>query len=150
MIIREMKLTDLDQVLPIETENFSLPWKENDFSFYLTKGGALFLVAEEDDHILGYCGVILTPPEGDITNVSVGSAFRGKGAGLALVQEMLKQTEARGITTLFLEVRKSNDPAIGLYRKLGFTDVCIRKNYYEYPLEDALIMTRVSDSPILG
>lgn len=142
MIIRAMQTDDLGQVAPIEAANFSTPWTENDFRTYLDRQDGLFLVAEEDGKILGYCGVILVPPEGDITNVSVGSEYRGRGAGKALVEEMLKRTEAAGIDTLFLEVRKSNAVAIGLYGRQGFTEIAVRKNYYEKPVEDALIMSR--------
>lgn len=142
MIVREMQIDDLEQVMPIEEANFSMPWTKNGFFTYLIREDGLFLVAEEDEKILGYCGVILVPPEGDITNVSVSKEARGKGAGRALVKEMLKRTEEKGVRTLFLEVRKSNQVAINLYKSEGFTEVGIRKNYYEAPLEDALIMTR--------
>lgn len=142
MIIREMQADDLPQVAPIEAANFSTPWTENDFRIYLDRQDGLFLVAEENKKILGYCGVILVPPEGDITNVSVSLESRGKGAGKALVEEMLRRTEAAGVDTLFLEVRRGNAVAIGLYAKQGFTEIGVRKNYYEKPVEDALIMTR--------
>lgn len=142
MIIREMQTGDLDQVVPIEAANFSTPWTGNDFSVYLEREDGLFLVAEEDGKVLGYCGVIMVPPEGDITNVSVSSDSRRKGAGRALVEEMLKRTKEKGVDTLFLEVRKSNEAAITLYRNQGFTEIGVRKNYYEAPVEDALIMTR--------
>lgn len=142
MIIREMQGDDLEQVALIEATNFSTPWTEQDFRVYLDREDGLFLVAEEGGQILGYCGVILVAPEGDITNVSVSLESRGKGAGKALVQEMLRRTEAAGVDTLFLEVRKSNAVAISLYSRQGFAEIGIRKNYYEKPVEDALIMSR--------
>ncbi|MCQ2509746.1 MAG: ribosomal protein S18-alanine N-acetyltransferase, partial [Lachnospiraceae bacterium] len=137
-----MQTGDLEQVVPIEAANFSTPWTGSDFSVYLEREDGLFLVAEEDGKVLGYCGVIMVPPEGDITNVSVSSDSRRKGAGRALVEEMLKRTKEKGVDTLFLEVRKSNEAAITLYRNQGFTEIGLRKNYYEAPVEDALIMTR--------
>lgn len=142
MMIREMQIGDLDQVVPIEAANFSTPWNRQDFATYLEREEGLFLVAEEDEEILGYIGVILVAPEGDITNVSVREASRGRGIGRSLVEVMLKSTRERGIHTLFLEVRKSNTPAIRLYSDEGFEQIGIRKNYYEAPVEDALIMRR--------
>lgn len=142
MIIRKIRSDDIDSVAAIEKANFSRPWTARDFDRYVDSKDGLFLVAEEDGRILGYCGVILSPPEGDITNVSVASEYRGKGAGKKLVEEMLRRTEELGITTIFLEVRKSNVIAIGLYQKQGFVEIGLRKRYYEAPVEDALIMTR--------
>ncbi len=142
MTIRSMEERDLDQVADLEQENFSVPWKRRDFQTYLDREEGLFLVLAEEEKVLGYMGVILAPPEGDITNVSVSRAARGRGIGTALVKEMLRRTEERGVHTLFLEVRKSNETAIRLYRREGFREVGLRKNYYEKPSEDALIFTR--------
>ena len=69
--IREMQLDDLEQVMEIENENFSRPWTETGFFTFLIRQDTLFLVAEEDEEILGYCGVVMVQDEGDITNVSV-------------------------------------------------------------------------------
>ncbi len=146
MTIRSMQMEDLDQVMSIEEENFSVPWTRDGYASYLMKGEGLFLTAEEKGTVLGYCGVILMPPEGDITNVSVSLTARGRGIGRALVEEMLRQTEERGISTLFLEVRRSNAAAIHLYQKQGFTEVGVRKNYYQKPTEDALIMRRDAEN----
>lgn len=145
MRIRRLQQKDLDQTARIESENFSVPWTKEDFAGWVDREDGLFLAAEENGMVIGYCGVILAPPEGDITNVSVISACRGRGAGAALVKEMLKQTEELGVQTLFLEVRKSNEPAIRLYQKQGFREVGLRKKYYEKPVEDALIMKREAE-----
>ncbi len=142
MMIRRMQLEDLEQVAQLEAENFSVPWTEQDFRTYLERAEGIFLVCDEEGSILGYCGVIAAPPEGDITNVSVQSKARGRGTGRRLVEEMIRQAEAEGIHTLFLEVRKTNEAAIRLYKNQGFKEVGLRKNYYEKPVEDALIMVR--------
>lgn len=141
-MIRAMQVSDLAQVVPIETANFSKPWTRADFETYLDREEGLFLTAEEDGQVLGYIGVILVAPEGDITNVSVREESKGQGIGRALVEALLERTKERGIETLFLEVRKSNVPAIRLYTKQGFEEIGVRKNYYEAPVEDALIMRR--------
>lgn len=143
MNIREMTWDDLDQVMVIERENFSVPWTEMGFFTYLMREDALFLVAEdEEENILGYCGVIIAIDEGDITNVSVKKELQGKGIGKALVQALITQTVSRGVHTLFLEVRESNAGALALYEKMGFEYMGVRKNYYTDPVEDGITMSR--------
>ena len=128
--------------MPIEQENFSVPWTENGFFSFLLRQDALFLVAEEEEQILGYCGVILVPDEGDITNVSVKKNRQGQGIGKLLMQELIERSAKAGVTRLFLEVRRSNEAAIHLYERLGFKRDGIRKGYYEEPTEDAVLMSR--------
>lgn len=143
MNVREMTMFDLDQVMVIENENFSVPWTETGFFTYLMREDALFLVAEdEDENVVGYCGVIMAIDEGDITNVSVKKELQGQGIGKALLQELIQQTVSRGVHTLFLEVRESNAGALALYEKQGFTRMGVRKNYYSDPVEDGITMSR--------
>ena len=140
MLIRKMEYKDISWVAKIEQENFSMPWSENAFSDSLSQREALFLVAEEDGIGLGYIGVYISLDEGEITNVSVERNQRKKGIGNALV-ERLKQTLAEEkVERIFLEVRVSNEPAIGLYEKQGFEKVGCRKGFYEKPREDAWVM----------
>ncbi|MCH1981967.1 ribosomal protein S18-alanine N-acetyltransferase [Ruminococcus sp. OA3] len=140
--IRDMQIDDLEQVMPIESENFSVPWSETGFFSFLIREDAIFLVAEEEREILGYCGVLMVPDEGDITNVAVKKDRQHQGIGKLLVQELIKKSSDAGVTTLHLEVRESNTPAIGLYQKLGFVQVGVRRNYYEAPAEDGIMMVR--------
>ena len=76
-----MQLDDLEQVMVIENELFSVPWTENGFFSFLLREDALFLVAEEEGKILGYCGVLMVLDEGDITNVAVDKKQQGRGIG---------------------------------------------------------------------
>ena len=108
MIIREMQLDDLEQVIVLEQDFFSVPWTENGFFSFLIREDALFLVAEEDGEILGYCGVLMVLDEGDITNVAVDRKRQGKGIGKKLIQGLIKKTVQAGVTRLHLEVRPSN------------------------------------------
>lgn len=142
MTIREMQLDDLEQVMVIENENFSVPWTETGFFSFLIRQDAMFLVAEENEQIRGYCGVVTVLDEGDITNVSVDKKYQGQGIGKALVQGLIEKTMEAGVTTLHLEVRESNAGAIALYEKMGFEKVGVRKNYYEAPTEDGVLMSR--------
>lgn len=142
MKIREMTFEDLDQVMEIENENFTVPWTAEGFFTYLLRMDALFLVAEEEEKILGYCGVIMAADEGDITNVSVKKEQQGCGIGKELVTELIQRTKEQGVTALFLEVRESNQAALGLYEKMGFERMGVRKGYYTDPTEDAITMSR--------
>ena len=138
--IREMQIDDLDEVLQIEEESFSVPWTANGFFTFLIREDALFLSAVEEEKIVGYIGLIQAGPEADITNVAVKESCRGKGIGRLLVGRMLDLAKSRGVEDIFLEVRVSNDPAIRLYRSFGFEPVGLRKDYYEEPKEDASVM----------
>lgn len=142
MIIREMQLDDLEQVMVIENELFSVPWTENGFFSFLLREDALFLVAEEEGKILGYCGVLMVLDEGDITNVAVDKKQQGRGIGKKLIQHLIRVTGQAGVTTLHLEVRQSNAAAIALYEGQGFEKAGVRKNYYESPAEDGILMCR--------
>lgn len=141
--IRRMEIDDLEQVVEIEKQNFSKPWTETGFFSFLLRNDTMFWVAEEEGEICGYTGVILVMDEGDITNVSVKPGMQGKGIGTMLLQEMIEKTGREGIDILHLEVRKSNDRAVALYEKLGFVQDGLRKNYYEAPTEDGILMSRI-------
>lgn len=137
-----MQLDDLEQVMEIENENFSVPWTETGFFTFLIREDTLFLVAQEKEEILGYCGVVMVQDEGDITNVAVRKSWQNQGVGKKLMEELVKSTEQEGVARLFLEVRASNEPALRLYRNMGFVQTGIRKNYYEEPREDGIVMMR--------
>ena len=80
--------------------------------------------------------------EGEITNVAVKKSLRGQKIASRLMDELLKKGTLRGISFFVLEVRKSNSAAIHLYEKSGFTKAGIRRNFYEKPIEDAVIMSK--------
>ena len=139
--IQEMQLDDLEQVVEIEQQNFSVPWTENGFFSFLLRSDTLFLVAKEEDRILGYLGIMMVLDEGEITNVSVAQTARRRGVGRLLVQTMLDKMRRAGLDMIHLEVRKSNTPAIRLYEQFAFVQDGERKNYYEEPTEDAVLMS---------
>lgn len=144
MTVREMTWDDLEQVVEIENENFSVPWTETGFFTYLMRSDALFLVAEneEEELVAGYIGIIMAADEGDITNVSVKKELQEQGIGTMLLQELASRTKEMGIEKIFLEVRESNVAALALYEKQGFERMGVRKNYYTDPIEDAITMCR--------
>ena len=94
-------------------------------------------------NVLGYIGSRIVLDSADITNVAVRPVYRRRGIARQLVGRMLEQMAEKGVTGVLLEVRESNLPAQNCYAQAGFTVVGRRKNYYELPKEDALLMGRV-------
>mgnify|MGYP002680209191 FL=1 len=140
--IRSMGFEDIEAVVKIEKENFSVPWDENGFLSFMLREGTIFLTALIDNEVVGYCGLISAADEADITNVSVSQSMRKKGIGGMLLSELIKEAGESGIKKIFLEVRESNIPAISLYNGFGFKQVGMRKDYYEKPVENALLMLK--------
>ena len=138
--IRQMEIPDLDQVLPIEEANFSTPWTANGFFTFLIREDALFLTAEEDGEILGYCGIILSLDEGEITNVCVREDCRKRGIGQMLMEGLIRETKKAGVRVWHLEVRQSNTAAQKMYLTCGFRAEGVRPGYYADNHEDAVIM----------
>lgn len=142
MIFRRMTEDDLDVVAKMEKETFSTPWSRESFLDSLHKTYSYFYVAVEDE-IVGYCGVHNFGGDGEITNVAVDKVWRGKQVAFSMLTYAMKESEKEGIEAFTLEVRKSNIPAIKLYEKLGFVEQGVRKNFYENPTEDAVIMWKI-------
>ena len=140
MLVRKMTMKDIPSVVEIEKECFSLPWSEKSFEDSLSREDTLFLVCEDEEIVTGYIGLYLSFDEASVTNVAVASKVRKKGYGEALVEKSKELAKAAGAECIFLEVRQSNVPALSLYKKLGFEELGIRKNFYEHPVEDAIIM----------
>jgi len=138
--IRRMTTKDVTAVVKIENEIFSEPWSADSFRIGLETKNDIYLVAEEDGEILGYCGLWGVIDEGQITNVAVAPGHRRRGVAEKMLRELMQQAAEADFTEFTLEVRVSNAPAIALYHKLGFHDEGIRKDFYAKPREDAIIM----------
>ena len=150
MTIRKMTAADIAAVAELEAQIFSMPWSAQGFAGTLHGEGVLFLVAYEGEELLGYVGVYCAADEGEITNVAVAQAARRQGVGGALLDALIGALAAREIFRIVLEVRVSNEPAIGLYGQRGFQIVGTRKNFYEKPTEDAYVMVREPEVPTCG
>lgn len=138
--IRLMIETDIEQVSEIENATFSSPWSRQDFIDSLIREDTIYLVAYEEDKILGYCGLWNIVNEGNINNVAVAKEYRGSQIGFKMLTRLIELGNAQKIEAYTLEVRQSNNAAIKLYQKLGFVEEGLRKNFYENPKEDAIIM----------
>lgn len=136
-----MNRSHLAAVAAIERDCFSSPWTEEMLAEELQHENAVYLVAEEGEGgVLGYAGLLTVLDEGYVTNVAVAPAFRRKGVADALVSALCRFGKEK-LAFLTLEVRASNKPAVSLYEKYGFSPVGRRSNYYEHPVEDAVLMT---------
>ena len=142
MNVTEMQEKHLPALAELEKQCFHAPWSENMLREEL--GGGIFLVAEQDGQVQGYVGCQTVLDEGYITNVAVFPDCRRRGIAEALLHELLRRAEEKGLAFVTLEVRASNAPAIALYEKLGFAPVGVRKNYYSAPVEDGVLMTKYS------
>ena len=141
-IIRPMEKKDIVQVVEIENSIFTIPWSANSFIEASENENNIYLVCIENDEITGYCGLWTVLGEGNVTNVAVTKTHRGKGYGRALLQELEKRGLEKDVSKFFLEVRQSNLVAQNLYLSLGYEKIGIRKNFYERPSEDAVIMSK--------
>lgn len=141
LIIRRMENTDAEAVSRMESTIFSQPWSCQGFLDALAAENVIFLVAEVDGKLAGYCGMYCALDEGEITNVAVGEEFRNRGIGKQLMQRLLLEAKTADITNIILEVRLSNASAIHVYETMGFTIQGIRKGFYECPKEDGYVMT---------
>lgn len=135
-----MSEKDLDAVLEIEERSFPRPWNRSHFIAELTSPHSFpFVAFDSQDKIIGYICTMVVLDEGHILDVAVAPELRGKRVGDHLVRMGLNECRSRGADYVSLEVRASNLPAITLYKNIGFTEMGIRKRYYENG-EDALMM----------
>jgi [ribosomal protein S18]-alanine N-acetyltransferase len=140
-VYRYMKEEDIDQILEVEHASFATPWsREAFFNEIHNNKFAVYIVLEEDQKIIGYCGAWVVIDEAHVTNVAVLPAYRGRKLGEALLRKMMSVAKDMGARSMTLEVRVTNHVAQSLYRKLGFQNGGIRKNYYSDNQEDALVM----------
>lgn len=139
-MIRLMRTSDLPAAAHLEQLYFSVPWTERQLKGSLESPEYLFVVAEEQGRVIGYGGLLKVLDEGDITNIVVEEAYRGKGIGRQLVKALLSEGKRCGLNAFTLEVRAGNAAAIHLYESLEFVREGIRRRFYQRPVEDALIM----------
>lgn len=140
MQIEMMNKSHIDGIMEIENESFAIPWSRSSIEKELKNNFAIYAVAIENNKVLGYGGMWHVVNEGHITNIAVHKDYRRKGIGQAIIEKLVEIAEEKEMIGLTLEVRKSNTPALELYKKNGFKLEGIRPEYYEDNKEDAYIM----------
>jgi ribosomal-protein-alanine N-acetyltransferase len=141
-----MQLADIEAVLAIDQQSFTMPWTDAMFRSELqnerTSHMLVARVAQADGRIVGYLGYRVVLDEMHVVLVAVAPAWRQRGIARQMMCQAIDQARAAGCTRATLEVRVSNTPAQQLYYGLRFAPVGTRPKYYVRPTEDALILWR--------
>ena len=130
----------IDDVTKISALSFTTPWSRESMEKELYNVFSKYVVAKIDNRIIGFGGMWLIIDEGHITNIAVHPEFREYGVGSKILQGLIHICNEHNAHAMTLEVRSSNLPAQGLYKKYGFLEEGIRKKYYEDTGEDAILM----------
>ncbi len=131
----------VDAVVEIENQCFSHPWTK-DGIIEAQNNRTHFLVFEKAGCVMGYVGISVILDEGYITNLATLPQYRNMGVASALLTKLDDFAKLHGLCFISLEVRQSNQTAISLYERFGYKTEGLRKNFYDDPKEDALIMTK--------
>jgi len=133
----------ITQIAELEKQCFSCPWTEEQLKTQLKDDRHEFIMALSDrGEVLAYVGMMYILDEGYISNVAVSPKYRRRGIADSVIASLLARCEALQLSFVTLEVRAGNTAAISLYSKHGFSPVGRRKNYYDLPKEDAILMTK--------
>jgi ribosomal-protein-alanine N-acetyltransferase len=143
MVIERFRWWHIGQVLPVEEDLFGAEkWSAAMFWNELAQGH-FYLVATEDDAVLGYAGLsVVDPEESWVQNIAVRREAQRRGVGRLLLEALLAEAATRGVTKTLLEVAVDNAPAQRLYASYDFEPVGIRRGYYQPSNTDALVMMR--------
>ena len=139
--IRRAEEKDAVAVAELQADCFSHPATEDMLLREIQNDHYVLWIAEQDRAVIGAADFQFVLDEGYVGNIAVKESFRRQGIGRALLQKMVESAQSLSLVFLTLEVRASNAPAISLYASSGFETVGTRKNYYQNPAEDAILMT---------
>ncbi len=131
---------DIPALAEIEREEFSIPFREKDFSDLFDSEISNVLVAKFHGVVVGYVSFTVIIDECQIINFATKNQFKRQGVGKTVMEALISHCENLGVKKYFLEVRVSNEGAIALYKKYGFVPVGISKNHFSAPREDAVLM----------
>lgn len=139
--IKKGSVQDAAAILAVMEDVYEAsPWKLEQIEADLEQASSTyFLALDEEWQVLGFVAIQETLYEAEVLQIAVKRAFQGRGLAQQLLAQLPDQKE------IFLEVRVSNQPAQGLYKKMHFEEIARRKSYYHDPIEDAVIMKRNSN-----
>lgn len=141
--------SDLDAVVAIEEASFYNPTTREWYETELARPEVCFVyvIRTSEAPVAGFVAFWRVLDEMHINNLAIDPRWRGRGLGRALLRGVMAAAAGRGIRRATLEVRRSNTPALRLYESEGFATVGVRPNYYAHPVEDALVLAAVVESP---
>lgn len=140
VIIENATRFDVEDIMNISKECFSYPWSRKSIENEFDNNPAFYLIAKVNEKAVGFGGFWLIFDEAHTTNIAVLPEFQKLGIGTILLKALIDKAKSKDATSMTLEVRKSNNKALGLYSKYNFVKEGVRPNYYNEPKEDAIIM----------
>ena len=140
IIYREMREPDVKRVAELEKICFRTPWSYNSLLGELSNAVAFYIVAVEDDTVVGYAGTWIMLDESHMTNIAVDPEYRNRGIARNMILKLMQEALRRGAERMTLEVRENNHTAQRLYASLDFAYAGTRKHYYTDTGENALIL----------
>jgi len=143
LIVRNMIESDVEAIATMESAVFSDAWTAKSIEDTYNQPQAFIVTAELDGKVAGYCIVYFVLDEGEIARIAVDNCFRRQGVGRKLLEQVERTCKEKGIIRLMLDVRESNESARAFYKSLGFEEDGVRKNFYEMPKENAVLMSKV-------
>lgn len=139
--ISKMNIDDLNKISPVLLTEFDDFWNYNIFKSELENENSKYVVAKNNDEIVGFAGIWISIDEAHVTNIVTKKDLRKNGIGSTLLEELINLSKNLNLVSITLEVNENNLDAIKLYKKFGFEKLGIRKKYYNNT-DNALIMTK--------
>ena len=141
--VRAFRPSDAPDIANILSDSAeAAQWPPQSYAKLAESPGGILLVCEAEGRTGGFLAARRVADEAEILNIAVHRDFRRKGIASALLLAALKEFRSSAIARVFLELRKSNLPALALYGRHGFLPSGRRKAYYHHPTEDAVCMVR--------
>lgn len=141
MIIEKMTLVDFEAIKEKLQSDFDEFWSPGILKSELENSNSKYIVAKENNEIIGFAGIIVTPIDVEITNIVTKKSNRKKGIGKLLLDKLIEMAKELKSEKISLEVNEKNNIAIHLYENCGFEKVGLRKKYYNGE-NNAIIMTK--------
>lgn len=146
--VKEAEIEDIRDVLILEKECGLSGWKPEDYYEEIHREGSLALIAKIENRAIGFLTARSATNEIDILNIGVSPKYQKLGIGSSLLNNLLERVYETPVESIWLEVRESNTNAITFYRKKGFRQIQIRRNFYAQPVENAIVMRRELQNPV--
>ena len=137
---KKMDIQDLEEIKDVLLSNFDDFWSYEVLREELLSDSSLYIVAKKQNEIIGFAGIKIIIDEADIMNIVVKKSYRNNGIGSLLLENLILISNKKNLNFINLEVDCKNTIAINLYKKFGFEEISLRKNYYKN--NDAIIMKK--------